>query len=181
MKRKSWWVSLLLLCFWATAFGQHKDHTQDLLHDEHKFRHFRVVVLLGHTFIPAGHMDEYLLVPSWGLDLEYWFNDRWALALHNDLELEEFIIGTDERELLVRRYPLVATLDVLYRPWKGLVLQLGGGYEYEKEESFGLLRTGVEYEISIPGHWDLVPTFFYDSRFRANNTWSIALGVGKRF
>ncbi len=141
-----------------------------------------MAVLLGHTFIPAGSQNnQRLLIPSWGLDLEYWPASKWGIGLHNDLEIETFLIEKPEEEALERRYPLVITADLLYKPWKGLVLMAGPGVEVDPSQTFFLIRYGLEYEFEFSGHWDIFPSVFYDSRKDAFDTWSIALGVGKRF
>lgn len=146
------------------------------------FPHHRVALLIGHTHVPANAEGKGMLIPSWGLDYEYWFNATWGLGLHTDLELQTFIIEHSGEELLERDYPLVLTVDALYKPWKGLVIQLGPGYEIERNENFYLVRFGLEYEIELgQQHWDVCPSVFYDTRFDAYDTWSIALGVGKRF
>jgi hypothetical protein len=173
----------LMLSLSFSAMAQHASHEPSLQEPakEHDTKHFRIAALIGHTFVPAGQSQEHLVIPSWGLDLEYWFNERWGIGLHNDLEIQEFIIEQENDELLERDYPLVLTLDALYKPWKGLVFQVGAGYEIEKTEDFFLARVGIEYEFEIGNHWDVSPMFFYDYRFEANDTWSFGLGIGKRF
>ncbi len=150
---------------------------------EERIPPFRVAVLIGHTLIPDEHSGEEFFIPSWGLDLEYWFNKEWGIGLHSDLEIETFVLVREnaEQDELERQSPLVLTLDALFKPWKGLVFQVGPGIEIERSENFPLLRLGLEYEFELPNHWDIAPSFFYDNRFGAYHTWSIALGVGKRF
>ncbi len=158
--------------------SQHQPHLQG----QEPLRHWRTAVLIGHTFIPAGNEPGRLIIPSWGFDLEYWGGEKWGIGLHNDLEIETFLVEHEgETEVLEREYPLVLTFDALFRPWKGLVLQLGPGLELERNEDFLLLRTGLEYEFEFGHHWDISPAFFYDTREGAYDTWSLALGVGKRF
>jgi hypothetical protein len=171
-RMKTWTLLALLLPFYALA--QHAPH-------EKSFPHFRIAALIGHTHVPAIEDKASMFIPSWGLDLEYWFNDAWAIGMHNDIELQTFLIQRDAEETLERDYPIVLTLDAIYRPWKGLVFQLGPGIELEKTEDFFLIRAGAEYEFELGHHWDLCPMLFYDNRFNANDTWTIALGVGKRF
>jgi hypothetical protein len=176
-------LSLLLLAGSFTLTAQHG--TQPVpdaadLHEDH-YPHWRIALVLGHTFVPTAHTPEYTAIPSWGVDLEYWFNAQFGLGLHNDLEIESFIVIGSEGEEIDRVYPVVLTLDALWRPYKGWVLQAGPGIELEQEENYFVVRFGLEYEIELSHHWDLVPTFFYDSRQGAYDTWSIGLGVGKRF
>ncbi|HMO38158.1 MAG TPA: hypothetical protein PKC76_04705 [Saprospiraceae bacterium] len=175
---------LVLLCLLLPVFNtmiqaQHHSEAPNKAH----FPHFRGAILLGHTFVPTSlPREQHTVIPSWGLDIEYWFSQSWAIGLHNDLELQTFIIerGKDD-ELLEREFPLVLTLDALYRLPNGLVFQVGPGYEIERNESFLLLRAGIEYEWHLGHHWDIAPAFFYDTRAKANDTWTIALGFGKRF
>lgn len=185
-------ITIALFFIFANAFAlsaQHDDHahTIDSTHitktikRHNLFPHFRGAVFISHTFIPAVAENTRVAIPSYGLDLEYWFNHDWGIGLHNDLELESFIIEQDHEEFLERDYPLVSSLDLLYRPWKGLVFQIGPGIEIDRNETFFLFRLGMEYEIELGHHWDLYPTFFYDTREDAFTTISLGLGVGKRF
>lgn len=148
---------------------------------ENHGRSWRGAVIIGHTLIPARHTAERVFIPSWGLDLEYWFDRQWGLGLHSDIEIASFVIQRGAEEQVVRAYPLIATLDLLWKPWKGLAFQFGPGVEFEKTENLWVLRTGVEYEIELGHHWDLAPVFFYDTRFEAYDAWTMGLGVGYRW
>lgn len=184
MNKRILFLLILLANLPLVNYAQHGTtymHIEKTHHDE--MPHLRAAVLIGHTLIPAEHAGEHFFIPSWGLDIEYWFSKKWGVGLHSDLELETFVIlkerGADEE--LERISPLVLTLDALYRPWKGLVIQFGPGLEFEKEENFPLIRGGLEYEFELSHHWDIAPTVFYDTRFSEYHTWSVALGIGKRF
>ncbi|MCB9288434.1 MAG: hypothetical protein H6560_14090 [Lewinellaceae bacterium] len=173
-------LSLSILLLPITTLAQHEDH-HELNSAEHTNGYFRAAVLIGHTFVPTGPEPDRLAVPSWGLDLEYWFSHKWGIGLHNDLEIETFLVEHEgQEEVLTREYPLVLTVDALVKPWKQLVLLVGPGLELERTENFFLVRAGVEYEFELGHGWDISPTFFYDTRQNAYDTWSIALGVGKR-
>lgn len=163
----------------ATAQGtaHHVSPTTEARH----LPHFRAGIIIGHTIIPALESTDYAAIPSWGLDLEYWPSTKFGIGLHNDLEIANFIVEQNHQEFLEREYPLVLTIDALYKPGQGLVLQAGPGVEIEANESFLLFRLGMEYEFELNHHWDIFPTFFYDVREDAYHTWSVGLGVGKRF
>lgn len=97
------------------------------------------------------------------------------------MEIANFIIGQDHEAFLEKEYPLVLTLDTLYKPWKGLVIWAGPGMEIDASENSLLFRVGLEYEFELNHYWDIFPTLFYDAREDAYHTWSIGFGVGKRF
>jgi len=182
MLRTSLVIILFSALFPFSGFPQHEHVGKSPEHTE-AFPPWRIAILLGHTLIPDEQAQENFFIPSWGLDIEYWMNETWGIGIHNDLEVETFVLlrESGEEEGLERNYPLVLTLDALYKPWKGLVFQFGPGIELEKSESFPLMRMGVEYEIELNPHWDLAPSVFYDTRFSEYHTWSIAIGIGKRF
>lgn len=170
--------TLIFLHLIISSFGQNHEITGY----EQKYPHFRLAGLLGQTFIPTAFSEsKSMVMSSLGLDVEYWFNERIAIGLHNDMEIATFLIETGEGEVLERKFPLVLTLDAVYKLPNGLVFGLGPGYEVEPNESFFLIRAGLEYEIELRRHWDLSPALFYDTRFEANDTWTFAIGIGKRF
>ncbi|MCB0571636.1 MAG: hypothetical protein KDC66_17820 [Phaeodactylibacter sp.] len=171
---------LLSILFAFIAFPLMSQHATSE-EEAHAVEHWRAALLIGHTFVPAGEAKDHLAIPSWGVDLEYWVSHKWGLGLHSDLEIQSFIVERDNEELLEREYPAVLTMDVLFKPWRGLAVQAGPGIEIEPKENFFLVRFGIEYEFEVGHGWDIAPNLFYDTRSEAFDTWSIALGVGKRF
>ncbi|MCI5082455.1 MAG: hypothetical protein MRY78_12215 [Saprospiraceae bacterium] len=169
-------LAVLLLVSLSSLHAQHVDTEK---HHDSSF--FRAAVELGHTFIPEAHSGDLTVVSSWGLDLEYWLNHRWGFGLHNDLELETFIVKGEEGEQVERVYPLVFTLEGFYTIYEGLVFQIGPGIELEPSENFFLIRFGFEYKVPIGEKWDMAPTFFYDRRYEAYDTWTVGICVGRHF
>jgi len=157
------------------------DEEEKIIH--HKSSHYlRVAVFLGHTFVALDDEGHRSPIPSWGFDIEYWFSHKIGIGLHNDVEILNYVIETsDLEESLSREYPIVVTLDLLYRPWKNLVFFGGVGMEFEQNEDFLIYRIGIEYEIPFADHWDLCPSIFHDSRKDAFDTSTIMLGVGYSF
>lgn len=166
---------LLLLHFNYLIFAQEQHHVE--------CKHFRISPVLSHTYIPMATKegDKTVIVPSFGLDLEYWFSNKWGFGLHNDLELETFEIMTNNELTIEKQFPVVLTADVLYRFHKNWILVFGSGIEFEKNENLFIIRTGIEYEVEFGNHWDIAPTVFYDHRSHNFGTWSIGIGIGKRF
>ncbi|MEI6865989.1 hypothetical protein [Flavicella sp.] len=177
MKKKisSQYLFIGLLLFSLNLFSQK---------EEKEYKHFRISPVLSHTYIPTGTSEgvSTIIVPSIGLDLEYWFNPKFGIGLHNDLELLIYEIEKPEDELTVEKeYPVIVTLDGLAKVYKDLVVVFGAGVEFEKSENLFIIRAGLEYEIEFAEYWDLSPTVFYDYRKDEFGTWSIGIGVGRRF
>jgi hypothetical protein len=152
--------------------------------NEHgNFKHFRISPVISHTFIPTNTSegDKTVIVPTFGLDLEYWINEKWGLGFHNDLELETFEIEKEHELFVEKEFPLVLTFDALYKFKKHFVLVVGTGVEFEKNEDLFIIRAGLEYEVEFGNHWDVSPTVIYDHRSNSSSTWGIGIGIGKRF
>ena len=164
---------LLVVITFQTNAQEHTEHIKK--HDDG--RGFRVAGIIGHTLINTEGVDN-VFVPSWGLDVEYWYNHKWGIGLHNDVEIETFITLDENGMEIERVNPLVFTIDALYQFGGGFVLTAGPGIELEKDESFYLMRLGIEYEKDITPSIYLLPNFFLDQRFDGYNTWNIGLGVG---
>lgn len=154
-----------------------------LFSQEHQFKHFRISPVLSHTYIPTATINgnTTVIIPSLGLDLEYWFSKKWGIGFHNDLELLTFEIEKNNQLFVEKDFPVVVTLDGLWKFHKSWVLVFGTGIEFEKNENLFIIRTGIEYEIEFGNHWDIAPTFFYDYRSNNFGTWSVGIGIGKRF
>jgi len=170
-------VLLFLMCFVAGVCNAQTPITNKEHNTEGKG--FRIIGIIGHTLVNNEGLDN-VFVPSWGLDLEYWFNRSWGIGLHNDVEIETFVIRNSQNDEIERVNPLVLTVDALYHIGKGFVITLGPGIELEREESFVLFRLGVEYEKDISEQFYLLPNLFLDQRFDGYNTWNIGLGIGMR-
>ncbi|PTX59764.1 hypothetical protein C8N46_10874 [Kordia periserrulae] len=167
----------MLLLFIGIATQLHAQHQHEVTEEHNDGRGFRIAGIIGHTLINTEGVDN-VFVPSWGLDFEYWFNHKWGIGLHNDIEIETFIIRNSDNEEIERINPLVFTIDALYHFGNGFVVTVGPGVELEKRESFYLLRVGIEYEKDITRSMYLMPNLFLDQRFDGYNTWNIGLGIG---
>ena len=167
-------ICLIVLFVNVTVIAQ--NHHND-------FKHYRVSPVLSHTYIPMATIDgnKTVIIPSLGLDFEYWFTPKWGFGFHNDLELLTFEIEKENQLIVEKEFPVVVTLDGLWKFYKELVLVFGIGIEFEQNENLFIARTGLEYEIKFGNHWDFAPTIFYDYRSNNFGTWSIGIGIGKRF
>lgn len=177
MFKKSLLLLLLLLTFNQVTAQEHHNSTTNK-HEESSGKGFRIAGVISHTYIKSEGADSHLFVPSWGLDIDYWFNHKWGIGLHNDLEVESYVVEENHGEEIERETPLVLTLDVLYHISNGFVINMGPGIEIEKNKSYALARMGLEYEYEFGNDFYMMPTLFYDYRFDGIGTASIGLGIG---
>ncbi len=180
--------NLLLLFFLLVSPGMTSNlfaqsHAEE---EHHEFKRFMAAVNIGHSYSPGASFegkDYFGIIPAWGLDLQFWFNRKWGLALKGDIEIARYTLedkGTEE--VLERENPKILSLPVLFRPFEeGLTFLLGPGIEFDAHHNFNVLRFGVGYEFEFPGHWGFAPELVYDLKDAHYNAFTIAIGVGKRF
>ena len=156
-------------------------------HEEHeKHRKHAISIGIGHAHINAGIENgekQWLVLPSWMLDYNFWFSERWAVGVHTDMIIETFEAehGEGSEGVIERENPIAIVGALSYKPVEWLALIAGGGVEYEAEESFGLVRLGVEPTWEVTEKWEVFVNIGHDIKFDAYNTWNLALGIGRRF
>ena len=181
---RSWIIAgfLLVVVHGQNVFAQAEEMSEE--NNEIKPRH-RIAIIIGHTHIPKGvsgsENQSNLIVPSWGLNYEFWFNERWGIGSHNDMEISTYSIETDDGIMVERSRPLIMSLVGLFKPNHHLGFLLGFGREFETHENFYVIRAGIELEFEISNNWDLSPGLIYDLKEDIYDSWTIGVAIGKRF
>lgn len=182
MKFKKKITTILFMLTFQIMIGQElNDNTH------HEFKHLRIAILLGHAYIPEAktEISSFFVIPTLGLDIQYWFNHKWGVALKNDIEFSTYIVESKDgnNNDLVREYPIVVALPVLFSPWENshFTFILGPGIEFDGHNNFSVIRMGAGSEFQIGNHWDFAPEIIYDLKDGHINSLTIALGVGKKF
>jgi len=141
--------------------------------------------MIGHTHVPKGSKrsngDGPLIVPSWGLNYEFWLNEKWALGLHNEMEISTFVIDEGHGSEIERERPIITTLVGIFKPSHLFGFIAGFGREFEKHQNFWVFRAGIELEFEINHHWKVSPSLIYDLKESVYDSWTIGLTMGKRF
>lgn len=175
---------LVFISLSSFVHAQHEEH-QEREESSHEMKHHRVSIVISHTRVPKalGDTEPFgaLIIPSWGLNYEYWINEKWAIGLHNDIEIADYIIETNEGRTLERERPIIVSLVGIYNPWRGLELLAGFGKEFETHENFWVYRLGVEYELELHHHWDVAPSLVFDLKENVYDSWTLGVVIGKRF
>lgn len=175
--------TVILLFSNSVAFSQ--EHIDvDVQKTEHEFKYFRIAVTMGHGYIPSATTSDTKLVvlPTWGLDAQYWFNTRLAIGFKSDIELASYFVEVNGAETIERVNPVILSLPIFYSPYgRDLVFLLGPGVELEGHEDFFVFRMGVGYEIHLAKGWDFTPEFVYDLKDAHINAVTLSVGIGKKF
>ena len=130
--------------------------------------------LLDNSF--SDQTDEILIVPALGINYDYFLNTKWGLGLHTDVILQQFKVEShDNHEQIIRENPVGLVGMVLFKPHHRWTLMAGYGLELEKHENFQIIRTGVEYGIELPKHWELGFSLEFDYKIKTYS--SLMFGI----
>lgn len=182
-------IYLLLLFIFspiATLVGQ--ENQEETRVEQHLEQHkHSIQVMLSHSFISRGIGDDgdrnWITVPSWGINYNYHIDEKWAVGWHNDIMIERFVIEREDDAggSLERNFPIASLIIGTHSFQNGWAVAFGGGIEYEENESFGVIRAGVEYGVHLPKKWEMIFTFNYDVMLEAYDSFSFGIGVAKLF
>lgn len=146
----------------------------------------RITIMMANSHIPSANringQSTVFIVPTWGLNYDYWLSEKWAIGLHNDIVLQHYKIEkSHDKEVIERVNPVTLCTVALYRPLHNWTFLLGIGRELEKNESFTVLTAGSEYGVELPGDWELSFNIIYDNKLETYDTWMFGVGFSKLF
>lgn len=151
--------------------------------------HHSLGIVISHTQINQGIQangnKKWLSLPSWGINYNYKFSPKWAVGLHNDIVVEDFVVEehlkSADGKTLERSYPIASAIVVSYKPGKYFSFLLGSGGEFAHTGNLFLFRVGVEYGHYISKDWELNAVLTNDLKINAYNSWAIGLGITRVF
>ncbi|MEN8186396.1 MAG: hypothetical protein ABFR05_04640 [Bacteroidota bacterium] len=155
--------------------SEHQEHTES-----HHHKH-AVSFVLSHTHL-NNIGDDWVAVPSFGINYNYNINEKWAIGLHNDIIIEEIVIeNEDEHEEIEKSMPVSSAIMISYEAMEHLVLMAGGGMEFSKHEDFTVIRFAIETPFHIPNNWEVLGVLSYDIGIDAYNSFNFGIGIAKLF
>ena len=189
-------VCLASLSTFSVRAQEEESHNHS--NSEHKeFYHHYIGLSIGHTHISGGVRDgetKWLALPSFGLSYVYAFNPKWAIGLHNEMIVEDFVVqssrlepsairsGSDEDVTTIKRgRPFAVAVVGIYKIHKHIGLLAGGGMEFSEHEDFTLVKIGAEFPYHFAPGWEMFGTLSADFKIDAYNSFSFGFGVAKLF
>ena len=183
---------LLLFLLWISAgvaFAQETESEEKVHQSHHPGQRVRehhkhsLSLLLAHTHI-LNAVDEGgirgINRPFRMVAYNYSLSERWALGVHGDIIVETFEVehgSADEEEVLERKYPISLVGAASYKVIDHLALQVGGGFETDGSETFGLVRFGLEPFMRLSSRIELLLNLSYDIKIDAYDNWTIGFGI----
>lgn len=150
--------------------------------EEEESRHF-LSIMVAHDHVSQGIRNgerAWLSLPSFMLAYNYMISERFAIGLAGDIIVEQFEFEVEEGEetaVFERSYPIALLAIGTYRAFNHFAVQAGGGFEYASEDTFGLVRFGIEPYLKITPHLELVLNVSYDIKIDAYDNWNLGFGV----
>ncbi len=179
---------LAALVFMQTSIAQDHEQSNDLEEENVLEHHHQLGIVLGHAHISQGvkgGKEQWQILPSFGLNYNYWFNERLSLGIHTDIIIETYEVqrhlDNGDAEVLERVTPVAPALMVGYKPHEHFGFLLGPGYEFEPDENLLLFRVETEYSIEMASHLEFEAGLGYDFRVNAFDSWSLILGIARSF
>lgn len=171
---------------WCVLAGMSSSFAQKAEREAAHDHAHRFTVMMMNAHIPnmsgINDQDKFAVVPAWGLDYDFWFNERWAIGLHSNLILQQYKIRKEHEQVVIERsYPIASCAVGIFKPLPRLSAIAGAGAEFEREENFFMYKLGLEYGFELPRQFELSINLLYDNKIDAYDTWFFGLGISKSF
>ncbi len=102
--------------------------------------------------------------------------------MHTDILLQQYKVEKHGgHEEIMRENPVALAGMLLFKPHHRWTLMAGYGVEAEKHESFQMIRTGAEYGIELPKHWELGFSLEFDYKIKTHNSLMFGVVFSKMF
>ena len=167
-------LCMLLLLAAGVTLAQEKE--------EEEFKpKIRGAIMMANSHVPKSYEGDkkVAIIPTWGVDVDYFFHPRWSVAIQSDIKLQDFEVKVEDKEL-ERNMP-VALVGVLHyhalRHWSFFA---GPGIELEKNENFFLVRAGTEYSFEISENFEIALNLIYENKDEVYDTWTFGIAFNKK-
>lgn len=170
-------IVLIVILYCNCSYAQEHENVKN------KDKIHKVALVFGYTHIPSafeeGDENRSVFVPTIGIDYFVQFPKGWKLGAVVDLELGNYLVNFN-RDDLERERALITGILIGYEFETRWSFSLGPAIEFEKNKNLFVLRSSLEYEFELDEDWGLFPAINYDFK-EEYSTWSINLGISKRF
>ena len=141
----------------------------------------RGAIMMANSHVPnateGGH--KVAIIPTWGFDVDYFFDSRWSVALQCDIKLQSFEIE-DHGATLERTNPLAVAAVMHFHALRHWSFFAGPGYEFEEHKNFFLIRAGTEYSFEITENFEIALNLIYENKDEVYDTLTFGIAFNKK-
>ena len=181
MTRVNGWAVTVFI-FIATSVSSQENIHKEMKEEALKGTH-RLTLMLGHSHLSEGIQDNgkkgWKVIPSTGLDYDYWISNHLALGLHNDVMIEDFEVEDHGNTVLERSKPFASVAVAIFKPKEHVSFLAGMGGEFAHEGNFAVTRLGIEAGWEMKNNWEFGISLLYDIKWNAYDTWIFGFGISK--
>ena len=170
---------MVIACFFVSSLGTvNAQETEEVSN----VPQLRGAVVMGYSHIPHAFegTKTVAIIPSWGLDLDYVFHPKWAVALQTDIKLQSFEVEDKDQVVLVRNYPISFAVVGAYKVLPRWRLFFGPGIEYEQSRSLWIFKLGAEYAFEISEEFEIGVGLMYENRQDLYDGWTFGVSFNRR-
>jgi len=169
-----------LILFIFLFFSMHEHVRAQETEQDHKPK-IRGAIMMANSHVPKATEGgkSIHVIPTWGLDFDYYFNTRWSVAVQADIKLQSFEV--DEGDVMLERTNPVALAGVLhYHALRHWSFYAGPGIELEKSENLFLVRIGTEYSFEITEDFEIALNVIYENKDEVYDAWTFGIAFNKK-
>jgi hypothetical protein len=175
-------VIIALVLIMITAYSQEAEKKETEKEEALKGTH-RLSLVLGHSHLSEGIQDNgkkgWKVVPSWGIDYDYWISNHWAIGLQTDMMVETFEVEDHDNIVIERSRPIAIVAAGIFKPGEHVSFIAGMGGEFAEEGNYTLTRVGIETGWSLKNNWEFGISLLYDIKWNAYDTYVLGFGISK--
>jgi hypothetical protein len=167
-------LSMLLLLCAGVALAQEKE--------EEEFKpKIRGAIMMANSHVPKSFEGDMkiAIIPTWGVDVDYFFHPRWSVAIQGDIMLQDFEVKVEDKEL-ERINPVALAGVIHYHALQHWSFYIGPGIELEKSKNLFLLRAGTEYSFEISEDFEIALNLLYENKDEVYDTWTFGIAFNKK-
>jgi hypothetical protein len=177
--KETWKISALILG--AMLAISHSLFAQDNSESKEHKPQIRGAIMMANSHVPNSFLNTKTttIMPTWGMDLDYFFHKRWSVAMQGDIKLQSFQVK-EENKILERKNPVALAFVLHYHMLKHWSFFAGPGYEIEEHENLRLLKLGTEYSFEVNEDFEIALNLMYENKQEVYDTWTFGIAFNKR-
>jgi hypothetical protein len=141
----------------------------------------RGAIMMANSHVPQAIEGNFkgVIIPTWGLDVDYFFHKHWSAALQGDIKLQSFEIE-EEHAFLERTNPIALVGVLHYHFVKHWSIYAGPGIELDKTKNLLMMRFGSEYSFEINENFEIALNLNYENKLEVYDALTFGIAFNKK-